>query len=283
MKIAFWGTPELTTVYLDELKSAGLTPYVVITNPDRPKGRGQELTAPPAKVWAQNNSVHVLQPEKLDDNFYATLSSLNLDISIVVAYGKIIPEKFIELPKHKTLNVHYSLLPHFRGAAPTESAILSGDQVTGSSIQVMQPQLDSGPIIATVNTEIAPDETTTELRAKLSELGSKLLIWTLPDYIEGKISPIPQDEALATHSSKIKKEDGLIDINDDAVTNYRKYRAYIEWPRTYFFATQYGSDVRVIIKKAHFEDGKFIIDRVLAEGRKEVSYTDFKKNFLADK
>ena len=280
-KIAFWGTPELTTVYLDALLSAGMKPAVIITNPDRPKGRGHELAPTPAKMWAEANGVKVLQPDKLDDHFYSHLEVLKIDLSVVVAYGSILSQKFIDLPKYKTLNVHYSLLPKYRGASPTEAAILNGDTETGSAIQIMASKLDSGPLVALEKTEIGHDENTTELRGRLTEIGAVLLVKTIPAYIAGEITPTPQDETVATRCGKIKKEDGLINLDGDPIENYRKYRAYIEWPRTYFFASQYGVEVRVIIKKAHFENGKFIIDRVLAEGRKEVSFTDFKKNFLS--
>lgn len=283
MNIAFWGTPELTITYLDALKNAGYTPCVVITNPDRPKGRGQELTAPPAKDWALAHGIPVLQPEVLDDAFFETISSYELDISIVVAYGKIMPLRFIELPKHKTLNVHYSLLPHLRGAAPTESAILLGDTVTGSAIQIMRPKLDSGPLIAIQKTDIAEAETTTELRARLTTIGAELLVKTLPNYISGSCIPVEQDEANATHSRKIKKEDGHILLDGNGIENYRKYRAYIEWPRTYFFIQHDNKEMRVIIKKAHMENGVFIIDRVLPEGKKEISFEEFQKSYVHKK
>ena len=273
IKIAFWGTPELTTIYLDALLAADMIPVVVTTNPDRPKGRGNFVTAPPAKLWAMAHNIPVLQPEKLDDDFFAALSAFNLDISIVVAYGKIIPERFITLPAHGTLNVHYSLLPRFRGAAPTESAILAGDTETGATIQIMQSRLDSGPVIATEKTEITPDETTTELRARLSDIGADLLVKKIPEYISGSLTPVPQDETLATHSSKIKKEDGLIDLAGEPLANYRKYRAYIEWPRTYFFI----NTTRVIITKARYENNELVIERVLPEGKKEMGYEDFKR------
>lgn len=283
MNIAFWGTPELTITYLDALKNAGYTPCVVITNPDRPKGRGQELTAPPAKDWALAHGIPVLQPEVLDDAFFETISSYELDISIVVAYGKIMPLRFIELPKHKTLNVHYSLLPHLRGAAPTESAILLGDTVTGSAIQIMRPKLDSGPLIAIQKTDIAEDETTTELRARLTTIGAELLVKTLPNYISGSCTPVEQDEANATHSRKIKKEDGHIQLDGNGIENYRKYRAYIEWPRTYFFTQHEDKEMRVIIKKAHIEGDTFVIDRVLPEGKKEISFEEFQKSYVHKK
>lgn len=275
MNLAFWGTPDLTIKYLDALNNAGYKPSVIITNPDRPKGRGHELSAPPAKEWALKHGVPVLQPEKLDEDFFLHLESYFLDISVVVAYGKIIPEKFIELPKHKTLNVHYSLLPHLRGASPTESAILLGDKETGSAIQIMKQKLDSGPIIAVQKTEIGEDETTTELRGRLTDIGAGLLVQILPEYLSGNLTGTVQDESMVTHSGKIKKEDGLLDLSGDPIANYRKYRAYIEWPRTYFFTKD---NKRVIITKAHMGDGLFIIDKVLPEGKKEIGFKEFESN-----
>ena len=124
LKIAFWGTPELTKTYLDALAKRGMLPVVIVTNPDRPKGRGHELAPTPAKVWALAHGVPVLQSEKRDDAFFEEFKKYGADISIVVAYGSLLPERFITLPKYKTLNVHYSLLPHLRGASPIESAIL---------------------------------------------------------------------------------------------------------------------------------------------------------------
>jgi methionyl-tRNA formyltransferase len=273
-RIAFWGTPALTTTYLDALLSAGMTPVVIITNPDRPKGRGQQLTPTPAKEWALEHNIPVLQPEKLDAVFVTELKQYTVDVSIVVAYGKIISQELIDLPKHKTLNVHYSLLPKYRGAAPTESAILHGDTETGCSIQVMAFKLDSGPIIAEETTPIEATETTTLLRGRLSEIGARLLVETLPKYLAGEITPVDQDDSLATRSGKIKKEDGLIDPNGDAIESYKKFRAYIEWPRTYFF----HNDKRVIITQAHIENTQFIIDKVLPEGKKEITYTEFLRN-----
>ncbi len=272
-KIAFWGTPELTTVYLDALHNAGMTPCVIITNPDRPKGRGNIMTATPAKEWAIRHNIPVLTPEILDSTFYDLLSTFSVDVSVVVAYGKIISQEIIDLPKYKTLNVHYSLLPKYRGAAPTESAILAGDQVTGSSIQVMAFKLDSGPIIAEETLSIGENETTPELRARLTEAGAKLLVEVLPKYIAGEATLREQDDSHATRSKKIKKEDGLIDPASDAIENYRKFRAYIEWPRTYFFQ----NNKRVIITQAHLENNQFIIDRVLPEGKHEIAYSDFVK------
>lgn len=274
IKIAFWGTPDLTIEYLNALEQAGFLPVVVVTNPDRPKGRGYQVSASPAKVWAQAHNIPVLQPEKLDDNFFAELSKFDLDISLVVAYGRIISQELIDLPKYKTLNVHYSLLPKYRGAAPTESAILAGETETGCSIQVMNFKLDSGPIIVEEETQIGENETTTELRGRLTTLGAKLLVEVLPKYLAGEITLREQNDGDATRSKKIKKEDGLIDLAGNAQENYRKFRAYIEWPRTYYFQ----DDKRIIVTGAHLENNIFVIDRVLPEGKKEIAYGDFLRN-----
>ena len=274
LRIAFWGTPDLTIEYLNALEHANILPVAIITNPDRPKGRGNELTSPAPKTWATARNITVFQPEKLDDTFFEEIKNLDLDISIVVAYGRIIPQEFIDLPKHKTLNVHYSLLPKYRGAAPTESAILAGDNETGCSIQVMAFKLDSGPIILEEKIHIGNDENTTELRGRLTELGANMLVSILPKYLAGETIPKIQDDSQATRSKKIKKEDGLIDPTGDALENYRKFRAYVEWPRTYFFV----HEKRVIITKATFANDTFVIKKVLPEGKKEVAYSDFLRN-----
>ncbi len=273
-RIAFWGSPTLTTEYLDALERAGMKPTVIVTNPDRPKGRGHMLTPTPAKSWGLYHGVPVLTPEALDDAFYAELAVYDLDVSIVVAYGRILKERFIELPKHKTLNVHYSLLPRFRGASPVEAAILAGDTETGCSIQVMAPSLDSGPIVAEERLSIGESETAPILKERLTHVGAALLVKTLPDYLAGTIKAEPQDPSGMSVCGKIKKEDGHIDPSGDPTTNYRKYRAYAEWPRTYFF----HNEKRVIITQAHFENGMFVIDRVLPEGKKEIGYADFLKH-----
>ena len=274
-RIAFWGTPDLTVTYLDALHAAGMTPCVIVTNPDRPKGRGHELAAPAPKEWAIRHGIPVLQPEKVDDACMVALEAYDLDVSIVVAYGSILPKRSITIPKHATLNVHYSLLPKYRGAAPTEAAILAGDSETGVSIQVMQPKLDTGPVIAHANAFIGADETTHELRTRLTDMGAALLVWALPDYLEGKLDAVPQDDSQATFSTKIQKEHGLLDNEAPGIENYRKYRAYHEWPRTYFFAQKGDTQIRTIVTKAHMEGDAFVIDRVLPEGKKEMDYQDF--------
>ncbi len=192
------------------------------------------------------------------------------DLFIVVAYGKILPEKVLSLPKHGSINIHYSLLPKYRGASPVESAILHGESETGVTIQQMAYKMDAGPIIAQEKINILPEEKAPALRERLIKLGGELLAKTIPEIVDGKIKPIPQNEDEATFCGKIKKEDGLIDLNDDGVKNYNKFRAYAHWPRTFFF--QNGK--RIIVIEAKLEDGKFIIKRIILEGGKEKEYTN---------
>ena len=178
------------------------------------------------------------------------------------------PEEIINLPKLGSLNIHYSLLPKYRGASPVESAILNGDLETGISIQKMEFKMDSGPIITKELIEILQDEKAPDLRKKLIKIGGKLLIKILPNIIENKIKLIPQNEEDATYCKKIKKEDGLIDLNDDAKINYNKFRAYASWPRTFFFQ----NNKRIIITDATIEDEKFVIKKIIPENGKETNY-----------
>ena len=293
LNFVFWGTPEVASETLEILKENGYLPSLIVTSPDRPQGRKMLIAPPPAKIWAIENNIPYIQPESLNQkeiwNVLRTLgrsdgdgqrkfSAENFsgeqnvpDFFLVVAYGKIIPEDILNMPKLGSINVHYSLLPKYRGASPVESAILNGDTKTGVTIQKMEYKMDSGPIIATEETEIAPDEKAPDLRQRLTEIGGKLLLKTLPEFINGKTLEIKQDENEATFCKKIKKGDGLIDLNDEAIKNYNKFRAYAHWPRTFFFK----DGKRVIITNAVLENGKFVIKKVLPEGKKEISWEDF--------
>lgn len=275
--IAFFGTPQLCIPILEQMKSAGLTPSVIVTNPDRPVGRKQIITPPPVKVWAKEHGIPALQPEKLDDEFYANLKTKNLELSVVVAYGKIIPENVIELPKHGTLNVHYSLLPKYRGATPTEAAILAGDTTTGVTIQKMVYKLDAGPILAQQTHNIAPDIKTPELRNELNEIGAKLLAETIPAWLNGEVEPRQQDEEQVTTCGLIKKSDGEVDLqkmSDQELWN--RYRAYYGWPGIFYFDE---NGKRVKVTEATFQDGpfdqaqgkKFIIKKIIPEGKSEMT------------
>ncbi len=275
LKIAFFGTPELTTSILDELFSCGYTPEVIITQPDRPQGRKMIITPPPAKAWALAHNIPVLQPEKIDENFISEIKNLNLDISLVVAYGKIMPTELIDAPKFGSINLHYSLLPKYRGATPVESAILAGDATTGVSIQQMKYELDAGAIIAQSETEIGASETAPELRIRLNDVGKKMIVEVLKQFETGNIVKTEQDENKATHCAKIKKEDGLVNLEVELPSElWNKYRAYFGWPSIYFF-DQNGK--RVKITKATFQDDKFVIEKIIPEGKKETDYSSISK------
>lgn len=276
LKYIFFGTPDVASKTLEILKTKGYLPSLIITAPDKPQGRKMLITPPPVKIWAQENNISILQPEKITPEFIKNLDNYKTDLFIIVAYGKIMPEELINTPKFGSINVHYSLLPKYRGASPVESAILNGDTETGVTIQKIQFKMDSGPIIVQETTNIAPTEKAQELRERLIELGGNLLVKIIPDYIEGKLNLIIQNEEAATYCKKIKKEDGLIDLEDlekNPAKNYNKFRAYAHWPRTFFFK----ENKRIIITDAKIEDNKFVIKKVLPEGKKEISWKDFNK------
>ncbi len=270
-KFVFWGTPDFAVIILDELKKAGFLPVLVVTAPDKPKGRHLILTPPPVKVWALENNIEVVQPEKIAADFVKKLQASNWDLFVVAAYGKILKKEVLDLPAHGTLNVHPSLLPAFRGSSPIESAILAGLSETGVSIMLLDEQMDHGPVLAQQTYPLDPDTGATELEAVLAHIGGGLLSETIPSWIRGEIKAISQDDSQATFTKKIKKEDGLIDLAGDPVVNYRKFKAYEGWPRTYFFK----DDKRVIIAQEQLVDGELKIEKVLPEGKKEMSYEDF--------
>ncbi|MEX2052322.1 MAG: methionyl-tRNA formyltransferase [Candidatus Paceibacterota bacterium] len=268
INFVFFGTPDVASETLEILKQNNYLPSLIVTSPDAKKGRGLQLQTSPTAVFAEQNNIHCLKPEKFDENFVDQLSAINYNLFVVVAYGKIIPEKILNIPKFGSINIHYSLLPKYRGASPVESAILNGETETGVTIQKMQYKLDAGDILTVEKINIELDETAPELRTRLINLGGNLLVKILPDITSGKIKKVKQNEEEATYSKKIKKEDGLIDLDDNPIKNYNKFRAYAAWPRTFFFK----NGKRIIITQAHLENGAFIIDKIISEGGKEMEY-----------
>ena len=277
LNFAFFGTPDVASKTLDILKNNGYLPSIIITSPDKPAGRGLLLTPSPVSIWANNNNIPILKPEKIKQEFIDEFIKYNVDLSIVVAYGKILPEVLINIPKLGTTNIHYSLLPKHRGASPLEASFLNGDEVTGVSIQQMAFKLDSGPILADNEVSIGINETKEDLKNILIKTGGNLLCEIIPKIIEKSIQPKIQDESQVTFCTKIKKEDGELNFDNNALNNYNKYRAFYGWPGTYFFVTKNGINIRVKIKEATYENNLFIIKRVTPEGKKEISYEDFLK------
>ncbi|HEY9583700.1 MAG TPA: methionyl-tRNA formyltransferase [Candidatus Paceibacterota bacterium] len=273
IKIGFFGTPQYAVITLEKLMKSGYQTDFVVTQPDKPRGRKMILAESPVKIYAKNNNIPVYQPENLKDiDFINEIKKYNTDVFIVIGYGKIIPEEILNIPKHKSLNIHGSLLPYLRGPSPIETAILNDIRETGGTIIKMDREMDHGPTIAMKKVEIEnwPPKAD-DLRNKIVEETSDLLIFILPDYIEGKIKEIPQEHSQATFTKMITKEDGLMDLNDDAYKNYLKIQAYHEWPGTFFFK----DGKRIKITEARFSDGKLEILKVIPEGRKEISYKDF--------
>lgn len=273
---AFFGSSRFSCLVLDELLSAGFKPALIITTPDKPSGRKLALTPPPTKVWADTHSIPCFQPDKLKtDEVRETLSALYADLFIVASYGKIIPQEVLNIPKRGTLNVHPSLLPKLRGATPLQSAILSEEE-TGVTIIQLDEQVDHGPILGAekyTSTNWPPPVDI--LEADLAKIGGQLLAKLIPDRISGALKATEQDHSKATFTKKISKEDGLIDLSGDPITNLKKIRAYAGWPTAYFFADHNGKKIRVVIKEAEIENGALKISRVIPEGKKEMSYEDF--------
>lgn len=270
MKIAFFGTPELCLSFLEKMKESSYLPSLVITNPDKPIGRKQEITPTPVKIWAEKNNIEVLNPEKIKDEFSDILKEKEIDLSVVIAYGSILPEKVINTPKFGTINVHFSLLPRHRGATPVEATILSGDDKAGVSIQQMVFELDAGDVLSEKSIEMESNETKQSLFKKLSEIGSSLLIETIKNIENDTVTKTPQDERLVTLSKKTKKSDGEIKEEETDEMKWRKFRAYTPWPRTFFFK----NGKRFIITDATFENSKFEIKKVIPEGGKEIPFSN---------
>ena len=264
----YFGTPEVAKETLAMLLEHGLVPVLVVASPDAPRGRGLVLTPSPTKVLAQEHSIPVITPERLDDETVRTIQSYGAQVGICVAYGKIFPESLIAAFQDGVLNIHYSLLPKYRGATPLEGALLSGETTTGVSIQKMVKALDAGDVIAQEPLDIEASDTAKDLRPRLIELGARLLIKTLPAYLAHELSLTPQDESCATHSGKFKKVDGEIKLEAPGDVNWRKYRAFNDSIGTFFFK----NGVRYKITRATFGKGTFHIERVIPEGKQEQDY-----------
>jgi len=232
--IVFMGTPEIAAVTLKELLQ-GPDPVVgVVTQPDRPAGRGQKTISSPVRGVAERHGVPVIAPEKIrDPGFLATLNDWNPQIIVVVAFGRILPATILDLAPHGCVNVHYSLLPKYRGAAPAAWTIINGEEKGGVTTMRLEQKMDAGPIYLQEETAVAPDETTASLQDKLTPVGARLLLETIRRLKHGTLAPRTQDEAKATFAPMIKKEDGLIDWSRSAAEIERRVRGFTPWPSAY--------------------------------------------------
>lgn len=258
----------------------GFVPNLIVTTPDKPQGRKLILTPNIVKSWAIKHGIKFYAQAKLDSTFIEQLKNEPTDIFIVASYGKIIPKSLIELPKHKTLNIHPSLLPQYRGASPLQTAILNDTKNTGITIMQIDEQMDHGPIVAQREIFVNEWQVYEEFEKKMAIEGAKLLAEIVPDWVAGKIPEKEQDHAVATYTKKITKEDGLIDMDADPFLNFRKIQAYHEWPQAFFFIRDGEKDIRIKITSASFKSGQCIIEKVIPEGGKEMSYRDFTSGYI---
>ncbi len=297
MRLVFCGTPQFAVPSLEALVAAGHDVQLVVTQPDRPRGRGMEMTASPVKQSALRLQLPITQPEKIKKNeeFQSRLAQIQPDAIIVVGYGRIIPPWMLHLPRFGNINVHGSLLPKYRGAAPIQWAIANGEAVTGVTTMHLDEGLDTGDILLKRELAIAPDDTAVTLAPRLAELGASLLIETLTEVQQGLIDPVPQDDSLATLAPILKKEDGLVDFQRSASETHDRLRGFQPWPGSYtsfrgknlkFIAVRPGSEpadlpsgeLRVIADKLFVGCGhgtSLELLQVQPEGKKVISARDF--------
>jgi len=297
MRIVFFGSPAAALPSLEKLLQAGHIVELIITQPDKPAGRGKGPVSPPIKEAALLRGIPVLQPEKIrtDERVLDTLKKIAPDIIVIVAYGQIIPRAIIDLPRYRSINVHFSLLPKYRGAAPVQWAVLNGDEKTGVTIFELNERMDEGDILSQVETAIGTRENAQELEERLSRLGADLLVGTLESI--GRTPRLPQDRTRATLAPRLQKDQGRIDWAKDAFFIDRMVRAFSPWPGA--FTTWRGQRIiihagsalpaspqaedpgRVIgtrregLLVACAAGTSFLIERLQRENRKEMSAAEF--------
>lgn len=271
-KVVFMGSPDFALSSLRQL-AQNYQVVGVVTQPDRASGRGRERKAPPVKMLSQELNIPVIQPEKLrEPKAMEQLHEWNPDLIVVAAFGQILKKDVLELPRYGCINVHASLLPRWRGAAPIHAAVLAGDEETGVTIMKMDVGLDTGPMLSMKKIRIKPDDTAGSLFEVLSTLGADLLIETLPAYMDGKLTPKPQPEEGATYAPMLKKEDGRLDFNQPAIELERRIRAMNPWPGAWFEWD--GNLLKVMRGTVSDAKGKGIGNRFFVEGRPAIMCAD---------
>jgi methionyl-tRNA formyltransferase len=293
-KIVFMGSPDFSSSTLRGLANT-YDVVGVVTQPDRASGRGRELKAPPIKTIAQELNLPIMQPERLKQpEAMEQLRAWAPDLIVVAAFGQILKKDVLDLPRHGCINIHASLLPRWRGAAPINAAILAGDQETGVTIMKMDVGLDTGPMLAKRSIRLTPDHTAGSVFQSLSTLGADLLLETLPDYLSGKLQPVPQPEEGATYAPMMKKEEGRLDFTNDVNELERRVRAFNPWPgafmdfdggmlkvhRTHVESGESEAWQRLIVQNqpaVGARGGLLVLDEVQPAGKKSMSG----KSFLA--
>jgi methionyl-tRNA formyltransferase len=299
MRIVFMGTPRFALPSLEGLVEAGHHLALVVTQPDRPAGRGRQPTPPPVAAFARERHLPLFQPASLKPpEAFARVRDARPDAIVVAAFGLLLRREVLDLPPLGCLNVHASLLPRWRGAAPISAAILAGDAETGVSLMRMEAGLDTGPVLARRPTPIGPEDDTPALTERLAEMGRDLLLEALPAWAAGEIRPVPQDDALATYAPRIRREDARLDWSRPAVDLWRRVRAYRGWPDAY--TTWQGRQLKVLAARpgppappgtppgqvipadersprpaVATPDGTLALDTVALEGRRPLDAAEF--------
>ena len=300
LKILFMGTTDLASIVLESLINNNYNISAVITQPDYIQKNGKESIVSPVKTLALEKNIKILQPEKIDNDFIDEIKELSPDIIIVVAYGKILPEKILNIPKFKSINIHASILPKLRGPSPIQNAILQDLQETGTTIMLMDKGVDTGDILAQKTIKIQKTDNYLTLTSKLAVLSANLLEKTLPKWIAGKIKGVKQNENEASMCQLIERSDGKINWSNDANHIFNKFRAFHIWPGIYTFWENKNIikkisliDIEIrddfLSKKYHPGEvfkyknhiavqtgrGIVIIKKIQLEGKKKVSINDF--------
>lgn len=303
-RVIFFGTPEFAVPSLNALIEAGEDVVSVVTQPDRPKGRGRVISPSPIKELALKHGIPVLHPERIRDKvFIQGLKDLTPDIIIVVAYGRILPKEILEIPPLGCINLHASLLPRYRGAAPVNWAIIKGENETGVTTILMDVGMDTGPILLSERVIIGDEETAGELAGRLAGVGAGLLLKTIGGLRTGSIRPTPQDHTQATYAPMLKKEDGHIDWGKGAEDIRNLVRGMSPWPGAY----TYWQGIRINIYKGRIKEdgikdrpgtvlrassdgievatgrGIFVITELQPEGRKRMEASEFLKGYRVEK
>lgn len=278
MKFAFFGTPEIAAIALEEMATFGVVPSLIVANPDAPVGRKYTITPPPTKVWGETHNIPVFQPSSLKNrDELSPLTETEWDFFVVFAYGKLIPEWLIELPKFKTINAHPSLLPKLRGASPIRSTLLTDLSAAGVTIMQMDRELDHGPILFQQPVELTRPVPGRELDRTMSLIAGDLLVHVMRELMAGSLTPTPQDHNAATFCTKITKDMAELTLDpyhlptgDEALALYRKICAFDGWPEAFFI----HDGKRFKVKAATLtDDGTLRITRIVPEGKGEVDFS----------
>lgn len=248
-RIVFMGTSDFASGILAHLLEQGTNLVTVVTQPDKKVGRKQLLAPPPVKKLAEGQGAEIRQYKKIDDQIVAEIAQLEPDVIVVAAYGLILPKKLLDLPKFGCLNVHGSLLPKYRGASPIQAALRDGEEKTGITIMLMDEGVDTGPILSQKEVTVEPHDNFFDLQEKLILAANEILLPTIEQYLEGKVTPKKQDGSKASHTKLITKADGLINWEKSAESIYNKYRAFKSWPTVYTIFEDKGKEKKLALNE----------------------------------